>query len=655
MLARFAGDLGMGVRWLCTPAPSDLIPHLLAGKGDVIAAHLRPTRGPDARVRFALPINLTRDKLLTRGTAAEVATVKDLVAREIVLDRASPAWKSLAELRNGSAVVGLRPTQEVGGVPFALQGLRWGRHDGVAVAPVWADWALQSGQDLTVAFEIGKARPVSWAVRPGATELLSALDHFLNSAHLAYRGAEVSHQDLPGIKRRRVIRVLAGAESVSYFISGGELLGFEYELIRRFARNHKLHVQVIVPPSDEELLLWLRAGKGDIVAVPIGDTAQIKALGLAMSRPYRQTEYVVVAPPTESKPAGAADLASRTLVVPPESAEWKFAERLREQGVDVNIQAAPAHLDSLDLIAAVANGEYELTVAARHNVKIARSGGAAVTEVLALGEGRPRGWVVRAEDNHLFTALNDFFDQEYRGLFFNVLFKKYFGNPDITRRYLHRTSVAGGNLSPYDETVREYARRYGFDWRLIVAQMYYESRFDPKARSGKGAEGLMQVMPRTAPEVGIDKITLPDRGIHAGVKYLARLRDRFERELPAEERIWFALAAYNAGYVRVRDARVLAEQMGLDPDRWFENVERALTRLPASDMGGTGRHSTCRCWQPVHYIQSIRSLYLAYRQFGVPAGPVIPIEAELPATERLAVRSVHAVSPAPGEAGQPAS
>ncbi len=160
--------------------------------------------------------------------------------------------------------------------------------------------------------------------------------------------------------------------------------------------------------------------------------------------------------------------------------------------------------------------------------------------------------------------------------------------------------------------MREYARRYGFDWRLITAQMFQESRFDPNARSWAGARGLLQVMPRTGRELGFSNLVDPPIGIHAGVKYLAWLRDRFEGQVPKIERTWFSLAAYNAGWGHVWDARELAREIGLDHNRWFDHVERAMVLLSNPKYYHRARHGFVRGGQPVEYVQSIKSRYEAY-------------------------------------------
>jgi membrane-bound lytic murein transglycosylase F len=114
----------------------------------------------------------------------------------------------------------------------------------------------------------------------------------------------------------------------------------------------------------------------------------------------------------------------------------------------------------------------------------------------------------------------------------------------------------------------------------------------------------MQVLPATANEMGFSDVTSPEQGIHAGVQYMDWLRQRFaENDLTIQDRTWFSLASYNAGLARVQRARRLAVELGLDPNRWFGNVEIAIRKI-----------SGCNCGQTVAYVSDIRNLYDAYVQ-----------------------------------------
>ncbi|MGB5650990.1 MAG: transglycosylase SLT domain-containing protein, partial [Sedimenticolaceae bacterium] len=141
-----------------------------------------------------------------------------------------------------------------------------------------------------------------------------------------------------------------------------------------------------------------------------------------------------------------------------------------------------------------------------------------------------------------------------------------------------------------------------------------ESRFDPDARSFAGARGLLQVMPRTAKFMGFGKIDKPEVGIHAGIKYMDWVRNRFDPELPFNERMWFTLAAYNAGHGHVQDARRLARRKGWDGDRWFDNTEKAMLLLSKKQYASKARYGYVRGIEPVSYVRDIHQRYRAYAE-----------------------------------------
>jgi len=148
---------------------------------------------------------------------------------------------------------------------------------------------------------------------------------------------------------------------------------------------------------------------------------------------------------------------------------------------------------------------------------------------------------------------------------------------------------------------RKYGEQYGFDWLLIAAQAYQESGLNPKARSPAGAVGVMQVRRATAKEMGIPNIADVEQNVHAGVKYMAHLRDRYfdDPEITAANQWDFALAGYNAGPARVQKWRKKARASGLDPNRWFANVELIALRE-------IGRET-------VRYVRNINKYYVAYK------------------------------------------
>jgi membrane-bound lytic murein transglycosylase F len=175
-----------------------------------------------------------------------------------------------------------------------------------------------------------------------------------------------------------------------------------------------------------------------------------------------------------------------------------------------------------------------------------------------------------------------------------------------------RSDVAG-RISEWDAMAKKYARQFEFDWRLVLAQMYQESRFDPKAKSWVGAQGLMQVMPATAKELNVGDVTEPEVGVHAGVKLMSKYAKLFDRpQIKEKDRLRFALAAYNCGPGHIYDAQRLAVDLKLDPNKWFKNVEQAMLLLSKPAYASKARYGYCRCTEPVNYVSEIQTRYDSY-------------------------------------------
>lgn len=168
-------------------------------------------------------------------------------------------------------------------------------------------------------------------------------------------------------------------------------------------------------------------------------------------------------------------------------------------------------------------------------------------------------------------------------------------------------------VSPYDDLFRKYAKELGWDWRMVAAVVYQESKFSISSRSFRGAQGLMQVMPQTGRYYGVDNLLDPEQNIIAGTSHLKRLQRMFSRYgLSPEELVKFTLAAYNAGEGRIMDCRNLASAKGFDSSRWEEIVkviplmrEDAILDEESVKLGKFQGHET------IDYIDSVMSHYKA--------------------------------------------
>lgn len=614
--ARFARSVGLEPVVVLVDHFEELIPALREGRGDLIVANLPMTRARRDRIDFTVALDRTR-QLLVKRVDDPLAEPADLAGRSITVGFKSRYWDTARALQDQY------PGLEVESRPALsterqLDLLSAGEIDLTIVDGNALATALEYRDNIEAAFPVSGETGVGWGLRADAEQLKAVLDRFITQRKLAQVEREARTGDLPEIRDRRTLRVATRNNAANYFVWRGQLLGFEYELARRFADRLGLRLEVVVADTDEALLPMVRDGRADFAAGFLSAGGRASADGIAWSRPYHFAVKQVVTDGSDHALAELSDLEGRTFRVPEGSDYWRALERLRrDEGLEFSIEGIAADEAAATTISKVAHGAYDLALVDDHIAKNAAVWHDNVRAALEIGRPVAHRWAFRADNEQLAAAANDFLAQTYRSEFYNVVYAKYFRDHERIRRYQAQRAGASADedrrLSPYDDLIQQYAREHGFDWRLLAAQMFQESGFDPDARSWAGAAGLMQVMPRTARQVGITSdLTDPETNIRAGTRYLVWLRERFEEDLSVRDRMWFTLAAFNAGTGHVRDARRLAARLGLNPDRWFDNVEVAMRKLSERRYFRHARFGYVRGSEPVGYVRAIRERYQAY-------------------------------------------
>jgi len=495
--------------------------------------------------------------------------------------------------------------------------------------------------DLRVATNFSGQRNVAWGIRKNAPQLVSEINRYLQLEHMVEDHDQRFLDDFEAIKKRKVLRVLLRNNAASYFLYRGELMGFEYELAREFAEYHGLRLEVVVPPGHREMKTWLLEGRADMAMGFIEPAKRLRSLGIDFSSPYHYARQHIVVH-SEDPANSLEDLHNRTLFVRHHSSYWERLSGLQRDGASFHLRATNDNVETEQLIKMVSNGKYRATMAGEHLLDIELANGVPVRSAYVLDEMASHSIAMRKRNPKLRNALDAFVKRVYKSEFYNVIYTKYFKSKRSMQR-LARGRVMdplSGQISPYDKLVRKYADHYGFDWRLVTAQMYQESRFNPGAKSEVGAHGLMQLMPRTAKAMGVKNTGDPAHSIKGGIKYLDWLRDRFDSDLPISERLWFTLAAYNAGAGHVHDARRLARQLGYDRDRWFGHTEQAMLLLSKREYARKARFGYVNGREPVNYVRDIRQRFEAYVEIGRETATVYHAPLRLPAHDSLVQTSL---------------
>lgn len=626
----FADSIGVKADFVLVESYDDLIPALIEGRGDLIAAQLTVTRARREQIDFSRSTFGVAEVVVGRRGAKDLPRSIEALAGHTVHVRQSSSYaETLLALKKEHGLDTLKieyvpETEDAEEIVFSVT-------NGERELTVVDNHILTAIESYNPRFErlfsIEDKREIAWAVRKSNPKLRTAVDNFLLERALTSHKNSLFTGDLDEIKKQKTLRVLTRNNPITYFLYRGRQFGFEFELAEMMADSMGLRLEMVVPPSRADLVPWLLEGRGDVIAAGMTVTAERESK-VAFSRPYRFVREVLVQKKGQPGPATLAELAGKTVHVRASSSYHETLKGLQAQGIAVKIVAADEAQETEELIRQVAAGEIEFTVSDDDILDVEIAYGAEVEPGVGLDpkgeqaepdEGAKQiAFAVRPDNKQLQAALDAFVKTAYRGMQYNVAKARYFKNPRTIRSYRDSRLGKTGRISPYDEVIKTYGRRYGFDWRLMAAQAYVESRFDPEAKSWVGAKGLFQVMPRTGASMGFSDLEDPAVGTHAGIKYLRRMVDRLDPKIPLKDRVRFGLAAYNAGLGHVYDAQRLAKEKGWDPNRWFGNVEKAMLLLSQPEYARRARHGYCRGGEPVKYVSHIQSLYEAYVEVAEP-------------------------------------
>ncbi len=611
LVEEFANINDLDLDWIYVDNDWQLLPELLSGNADIIVAQDQSlSAGIKDEINFTHSWTKAAYKIVERSDNSRINRIEDLAGRQVAAFKSSPVWSKLLELTESQIGLLLQEIPSTVSYQEVMQRVKTGEYDLAVADSLFLDTYLSSNSELQANFSLFKERNMAWAVRTDAGELHKKLNQYLNKQHLTHDVATVYFEDLSLIKDRGILRVITSANPAHYYLQKGKLRGFEYDLLNKFASQYMLRVDVVLANSQEEMLALLREGKGDVIAASLPSSLLGVEDSIQYTTPYHYASPVIVGRDTDDLIIDVRDLTGRRITLSDDNPYWDYMLQLEQQGLEFELVKADTGVNMEGSLLMVALGMYDLSVVGNHQIKSAYIKEAGLKSQFVLSEPLAHRWAVRTDDQQLNNALNIFIENEYRSANYNVLHAKYFEQPKTQKTNDRLTRFS--SISPYDEVTQHYADKYGFDWRLITALMFQESQFNPTAYSYAGAEGLMQLIPATAELMGVSDTYNVESNIYAGVRYLNYLRGKFEESLLLQDRMWFTLASYNAGYGRVKRARALAEKMGLDKDLWFDNVELAMMTLAKPYMKDGEQIRYCRCGQTVVYVREIRTRYFNY-------------------------------------------
>ena len=439
------------------------------------------------------------------------------------------------------------------------------------------------------------------------------------------------NMDLNRIRERGSLIAIVDNSSTGYFIYKGRPMGYDYDLLKLFSDYLEVPLEIKYTPSIEQAFEMLNNGEGDIMAYSLTVTKERKGRVAFTTSHFTTRQMLVQKKPDnwfelsadnleKSLLRNQVDLLGKQIHVRKHSA---YIDRLhslaQEIGGDIIIVEEPDSVETEALIKRVADGLINFTIADETVAVVNASYYRSIDVKTPISFPQNIAWAVRPNANELLRETNTWLKKVKREPTFNVIYNKYFKSTRAStiRAESDFSSFGGSSISQYDEYLKEAADSLGWDWKLLAAQMFRESKFDPNAKSWAGAIGLMQLVPETGRRFGARNLYNPEQNISAAGNFLQYLDGLWSKTIKDEyERKKFVLASYNVGLGHVEDARNLADKYGANPTVWDGNVEKYLLLKKTKEYftDPIVNSGYCRGDEPVNYVRDILLYYEQYKQ-----------------------------------------
>ena len=434
--------------------------------------------------------------------------------------------------------------------------------------------------------------------------------------------------DLKEILESGKLTVLAENSANSYFIYRGAKMGVEYEILKYFAKDLGVDLEVIVVQNLDEINDLLNDGLGDIIACNYTITKD-RLREIEFSIPIMRTPQVLIQrKPDDYKERKKKDWRKELINDPEELIGkkvhvWKnssYYDRMKnlqqELGDTIYIKTVSGDVIPEELIRLVAEEFIDYTVTDQNVAWIHQRYYDNIDASFELSVRQRIAFGLRKTSPILKEKLDNWLEEFMKTTTFRYIKHKYFKLSIHSSKVVDDySSLKGGRLSPYDDVIQKVAAEYNWDWRFLSALIYQESKFKRNQESFAGAYGLMQFMPGTGPAYGVFPDSSPEVQIKGGMKKLMKNYQDWEDISDSIQRLKFTIASYNAGLGHVLDAQRLAVKYDLNPFVWDDHVEKMILNLsnPTYYQDPLSRHGYLRGTETYNYVRQIFSRYNEYK------------------------------------------
>ncbi len=402
---------------------------------------------------------------------------------------------------------------------------------------------------------------------------------------------------------------------ISYFNYKESEMGYEYEFVKLLCKELGVGLKLYVATSLSSLLEMLENYEVDLVAYRVPYTEENKEKIEFTKREYISNQ-VLVQCKSDTIITDVLQLSGKQVIVVPNSIYSKRINFLNDEiggGIDIVYSSDTSKVE--DLIADVAHHRISYTFAEKDIARLNKTYFGNINYNLDVSFPQRAAWCVSKQSPELLSYINEWVKITSKNSKYSVIYHKYFEKSKYFEAEGFKRIPSYNRISSYDEYFKTYARTIGWDWRLLAAVAYKESKFDPNVTSWAGACGLMQIMPKTAISLGLteEEFYDPEKNIQAAAKYLNKMQKLFPNIDDEREKVKFVLASYNAGPGHIFDARALAIKNGKNPDVWDEVKDYLrLKSNPEFYNDEVCKYGYCRGDEPINYVEAITTKFGEY-------------------------------------------
>ena len=405
------------------------------------------------------------------------------------------------------------------------------------------------------------------------------------------------------------LRVVTRNSPTSYTISPDGPTGPEYDLVQAFA--DELGVTLVIQSVDSvsEILPLLLSGEAHMAAAGLSVTDSRREY-LHFGHPYESVDVHLIYKLGTGRPRSIEDILDRTIEVMASTSHVDILESIQNEYPTLS-WSENADIEAADLLARVAMGEIDLTIADSPDFNIQRHFYPDLRVALDLNVDDPIAWAFpKGSADSLLAIADEFLIKADRDGLLARVHDRYYGHTKKydyvgTRNFIRHFE---SRLPRYRAMFEQAGAEQGVDWRLLAAIGYQESHWRSQAVSPTGVRGIMMLTEATADYLGIEDREDPEMSITGGAEYYARQTERVADTVGEPDRTWMALAAYNVGFNHIKDARMIVEWQGGDPDIWVD-ISSALPLLAQRKWYSQVPYGYARGWEPVLYVSNIRAYY----------------------------------------------